>query len=69
MSIVQLAVKDHLEAAGEKLHYAIYPDLVHAYSILGDMAAAHQTLNLLPSIDSRSTSHVHKQTHAALLDW
>lgn len=68
VSFVQIAVKDQVEAAGEKLLDSTCPDLVHAYSMMGDMAAAHQALETLPS-NGRNASHIHKQTHTALLEW
>ncbi|BDA45040.1 probable pentatricopeptide repeat-containing protein At5g39710 [Coccomyxa sp. Obi] len=63
-----LAVKDQVEAAGQKLLDTTCPDLVHAYSMMGDMAAAHQALEMLP-INDPDALHVHKRTHTALLEW
>ncbi len=62
---MQLAVKDQLEATGEKLVHDACPDLVHAYSMMGDMAAAHQALDTLPS----NGVYTLRMTRRALLEW
>lgn len=68
VSIVQLAVKDLLEAAGDELPNSTCQELVHAYSMLGDMAAAHQALKLL-STNNKTASREQGMAFGALLEW